>query len=124
MGSRFPGGELMSAHEKGLDAATKVIMQDPDAVFADCRELARKVINAYHTASNPVGESETIYDDYYRLKTIACGLLATYDNTDDRYLAEALRGPFEGLRAILLEHSSDSPITIRLPRRYNKESST
>ncbi len=94
-------GGLMSAHEKGLEAVIEVLQDAYED--RDPTGIARDVIDAYYEASNPYDGSETIYDDYYRLKAVALGILALWDE-GPHYRDPALPGAMEGLRALLLVH--------------------
>lgn len=95
----------MSAHSKGLEAATEAVskkiyslglwwLQDTERAL----EIARDATNAYYKASNPVGlrPSETIYDDFYRLRAGARLVLMRHDE------GKSMDDVMEGLRGILI----------------------
>jgi hypothetical protein len=65
--------------------------------------LATKILNAWSLASNPVGKTETIYDDFYRLRAVTRAVLWGWDNAGSpNYQADAI----EALRAVLISLDS------------------
>lgn len=52
---------------------------------------ATDIINAWMRASNPVGKSQTIYDDFYRLRAVARLVLAAERTANSGDAIEALR---------------------------------
>lgn len=104
-------GKLAVAGVLRRDYLTQYETTDDETVWLP---LATEAIDAWLIASNPVGEPETIYDEFYRLREAARELVAA-DATlhrqcppapeDDRLVAEAAQEPPE--RKVICEECGE-----------------
>jgi hypothetical protein len=100
--------EQFHAIDRGYRAVAQVLWADhvsnaeagEQAKVDEFIDLAKKCVNAWSLATNPVGRAETIYNEYHRLVRVARLVLKEYD--ENARIDPMVEDSMEALRAMLI----------------------